>query len=119
MGQNIIGRCRLDDINAGDFPIVTAAVTLAAGRVYPVGSVVGKAATGKCALVDKAASDGTEEVYGVLLRAVDAVDADAEGVVALTGEYNRDRLVFADDNAWSDHIEAARKLSIFFKEPAP
>lgn len=118
MGQEILGRMEYDNLLGGYFPRVPEAVTLAAGQAYPVGSVLGKAADGKCALVDKAKSDGTQEVYGVLVQDVDATAADTPGVVCLTGEFNRNHLTFAAGNTWQDHVDAARKLCLFFREPA-
>lgn len=119
MGVNVIGVCRFDDIMAGYFQIVTGVAILASGRVYPAGSVIGKASDGRCCLVDSSATDGTEVVYGVLPEEVNALDADTEATVNLTGEYNRNRVTFAEGTTWEDCFDAARRLCIFFKEPAP
>ncbi len=119
MGLNIIGTMEYQNILAGDFPRSTQPVTLAAGTKYPAGAVVGKAtADAKCALVDSSKDDGTQTVYGVLLHEVDATDADAPGVISLTGEFNRNRVAFGGSDTWETHHDAARGLCIFFKEPA-
>ncbi|MCD8349579.1 MAG: head decoration protein [Planctomycetaceae bacterium] len=119
MGLNIIGTLEYQNILAGDFPRSTLPVVMAGGQKYPAGAIVGKVnADGKCTLVDNSKSDGTENVYGVLLHDVDATAGDVPGVIALTGEYNRNHLTFGGADTWETHFDAARKLCIFFKEPA-
>ncbi|MCD8139316.1 MAG: head decoration protein [Planctomycetaceae bacterium] len=119
MGLNIIGTMEYQNILAGDFPRSTLPVTLTAGRKYAAGAVVGKATSdSRCTLVDSSKSDGTENVYGVLLHDVDATDGDALGVISLTGEFNRNHVEFGGSDTWETHFEEARRLCIFFKEPA-
>ncbi len=119
MGQNIIGDMKFDNLLAGVFPRSVEAVTLAAGAVYPVGAVVGMATDGGlCSLVDSSKSDGTEMIYGVLLSPVDATLGQRQGVVSLTGEFNRNGLTFGGTDTWDKHYHAARKQCLFFKAPA-
>ncbi|MBI4968182.1 MAG: head decoration protein [Rhodospirillales bacterium] len=65
------------------------AVTLKAGTLYPLGSVLGKiTASGKYRLSPAAevvGDEGAETALAVLLEAVDATDADATGLVAARG----------------------------------
>ncbi len=104
---------------AGDFPRATEGVTLLAGQVYPEGAALGKIiASGKCTLADKAASDGSEEIHGILSEAVDATDSDRESVVYLTGEFVAQRVTFAAGSTVADFTAAAREKSIFFKDAA-
>lgn len=120
MGLNIIGHMKYDNLLAGAFPRATEAVVLAAGRKYPVGSVLGMVtATGKCVLVDSSKSDGSEVPFGVLMSAVDATDEDDEGVVSLTGQFNQNSLTFGGSDTWETHKRAAQRNCLFFREPAP
>jgi len=58
------------------------AVTVASGQNLVLGTVVGiKTADGKVHALDPAATDGVENAAGVLLQAVDATGADAQGVM--------------------------------------
>ena len=113
-----IGEFQYRPILAGDFPKVTEAVTLKAGAKYLLGSVLGKDASGVCALVDSSKSNGTQVPYAVLAEDVDATAANAVGASWLTGEFERDRLIFGGTDTWQTHEKAARDVSIFFKDAA-
>ena len=113
-----IGECGFDNLLAGDFQRSTAAVSLVGGKVYALGSVLGRMADGRCDLVDKSQTNGLEKVYGVLMAEVDATKADADGVVSLTGDFNRNVLTFGGTDGYADHIQSARENGLFFKEPA-
>ena len=117
LGINTIGEFQPRQIIAGDFQRVTKAVTLNAGAVYPMGSVLGiRSANGLCKLVDSAQDDGTETVYAILGEDVDATEGQAVGAAFLTGEFIRDALTFGGSDTWETHEQAARALSIFFKD---
>lgn len=64
-------------------------VTLKAGTLYPLGSVLGRiTASGKYRLSPAAevvGDEGAETAVAVLLEAVDATEADATGLVAARG----------------------------------
>ena len=117
LGITQIGRFDFSPILAGDFPKVTNEVILATGSVYQQGSVLGKVtASGLCVLVNSANSDGSEKPYAVLAETVDATTVEAKGVAWLTGEFARAHLIFGGSDAWETHEQAAREVSIFFKE---
>jgi len=84
-----------DNLVAGAFPIVTKEVTVLSGQNLVKGTAIGiVTASGKAKINDSAQSDGTEVYYAVTLEAIDASAADKVGVVALSGEFNREKLVF-------------------------
>ena len=117
--MNRIGEFNFENLLAGDFPRTTDSVVMKAGKVYPVGSVIGReTATGECALVDSTKSDGTEKVYGVLSVEVDATKGAFPGIAFLTGEYNQNRLTFGGTDTHDKHKDAARERCIFFKDAA-
>ena len=59
-------------------------ITVVSGQDLVAGAVVGKiTATGKYAVYDNGASDGSEAAAGVLLEAVDATDADKAGAIII------------------------------------
>ncbi|GGC24664.1 hypothetical protein GCM10011363_46390 [Marivita lacus] len=61
-------------------------ITLLQGMAYPVGSVLGKiTASSKYTLSPATGSDGSQVASAVLLYAVDATLADAEGIVVARG----------------------------------
>ncbi len=61
-------------------------ITVVSGQNLTVGDVVGKiTASGKYAIYDNAAADGTEVAAGVLLFSVDASAADQDGVILARG----------------------------------
>lgn len=82
-------------IIAGDFPIETAKATIAAGADLTAGAVLGRiAASGKYALSDETASDGSETPAAILLTDAAAAGADADAIVLLSGAVAADALNF-------------------------
>lgn len=114
IGVNKIGEFQYSPLLAGDAKRVTTEITLKAGQVYPVGAALGRAAADKiCTLVDKDASDGTEEIYAILPDAVDATASDIVAVGYLSGQFNRECIVFGS-GTYEDYEDAARALGIYF-----
>lgn len=113
-----IGQFDYEPILGGDFQKVTTPVTLKAGQIYKVGSVLGIDGTGLCSLVDSSKSDGTESVYAVLAETVDATYVNMAAAAWMTGEFERERLIFGGTDTWQAHEAAAREVSIFFKDAA-
>lgn len=117
VGLNTIGEYSSTALIAGDLQRVTAAVTLLAGAKYPEGSVLGKiTASGKCTLVNPAASDGSQDIFGILSENVDATAGDRESIAFLTGEFALQRLAAAAGVVVADLLAAAREKGIFFRE---
>ena len=80
-------------------------VTIASGQNLALLQVVGKiTASGKFAVLNPAATDGTENAAGFLMAAVDASAADREGVII-----ERDALVAMDNLVWPAGITAPQK----------
>ena len=113
-----IGQFDYEPILAGDLQRVTTPVTLKAGQVYKLGSVLGVDKTGLCSLVDSTKNDGTQNLFAVLAETVDATEADAAAGAWMTGEFERARLIFGGSDTWKTHEKAARDVGIFFKDAA-
>lgn len=89
-----------DQLIAGPFQLVTSAVQLAAGKVYPRGMVMGcVTATGLYTTCVKTATDGSEIPCAIMVDTVDATDGQKNGGVYLTGEFNAHRIVM--DGTWT------------------
>jgi hypothetical protein len=117
LGVNKVGEMEWGEILAGDFQNSTEEVTLASEQNLKLGSVLGKVtASGEYKLVNRAATDGSQEPYCVLMEDVNATDSTAVGIAYLTGEFIRGKLIFGGTDTWETHLVAARKNSIFFKE---
>ena len=86
-------------------------VTLLAGTPYPVGSVLGKiTASGKYTLSPATGADGSQIASAVLLYAVDATLADAEGIVLARGPSIVSRAELAYDASVDDGAKITTKL---------
>jgi hypothetical protein len=86
-------------------------VTLLAGMPYPVGSVLGKiTANGKFTLSTAAGTDGAQTAIAVLLYAVDATLADAEGIVVARGPAIVSRAELAYDGTVDDAAKITTKI---------
>lgn len=71
-------------------------ITVASGQVLDAGQVIGKiTATGKYAVYDNNAGDGTQTAAGILLAYTDASAGDALAVII-----NKDAEVIADSLVW-------------------
>jgi hypothetical protein len=105
-----------DNLIAGDFPLITAHVTILSGNSLKKGAVLGKiTASSKCVAVNSANSNGSQTPYAVLAEDADASSADVVACAYLTGEFNSDSLTFGGTDTVSTHKAALRALSIFAK----
>jgi hypothetical protein len=86
-------------------------ITLAAGMPYPVGSVLGRiTASGKYKLATSGGTDGAQTATAVLLYAVDATLADAEGIVVARGPAIVSRAGLAYDATVDDAAKITTKI---------
>jgi hypothetical protein len=86
-------------------------VTLLSGMPYPVGAVLGKITTGgKYKLATSGGTDGAQTAVGVLLYAVDATLADAQGIVVARGPAIISRAELAYDATVNDGAKITTKL---------
>lgn len=84
-----------DNLIAGGAPIVTNDATLASGQNLARGACLGRiTASGKLAICDLAATDGSETPMGVLVHAVDASTADKGCVFYSAGEFHADEMTW-------------------------
>jgi hypothetical protein len=108
------GSVSLDNLFAGEFPIVRSAVTVADGQTLTRGAVLGiVTATGYAKLLDTTAVDGSQTFHSVLLEDVTTSGATQVAPVALTGEFASDQLSFGGTTVAADVLTAMRALSCF------
>ena len=83
-------------------------VTVAVGQNLELGAVVGRVtATGKLKCLDPAATDGTEDVAGILLGAVDATLVERDDALLLT----RHAIVASHAVVWPAAITPEQKAA--------
>lgn len=111
-----VGKVEYRTLLAGNFPVEKRTITLKQPTEDLVfGSVIGLAtADKKGALLKKTASDGTEKIYGILLHNVEKADADVYAVVAVTGDFAEDHLVFGAGTKADDVRADAEERNIYF-----
>lgn len=79
----------------GDADVVTKSVTVVSGQTLAALTVVGViTASGKYAVCNLAAENGTEVPAGILVNAVNASGGDKDGTVYLGGDFNIAALVW-------------------------
>lgn len=109
-----------DNLVAGDYPIVTDTVTIAAGQNLTRGAVLARITVGgKYVIVDSTVdpADGSEAPVCILAEDCDATDADVANVpVYLSGEFAEASLTFGGTDDADDHREALRDLNIYIKK---
>ncbi|MGE4544211.1 MAG: head decoration protein [Pedobacter sp.] len=107
-----------DNLLAGAYPVVTDEVTVVTGQTLTRGAVLGKiTASGKYALCDSAAVDGSQSPVCILAENCDASAADKTSVpVYLSGEFAETSLTFGGTDTADTHRAALRDLNIYLKK---
>jgi hypothetical protein len=107
-----------DALRAGDFPVVTKAVTVVSGQTLVRGEVVGEiTANGKVAASLGASDDGSETPTMIMAEACDASGGDAVGVAYVTGQFNEDALTIGAGLTAAGIEPGLRARGIFLKSP--
>lgn len=105
-----------DQLNAGHFPIITDAVTIAADQVLPRGAVLGQVTdSGEYTLSLSAAEDGSQTPVAILEEAIDTTGAAAPGAVRLTGEVLASGLTLGTGHTTASVKAALRPLCLFVR----
>ncbi len=112
-----------DQLIAGDEKIVTdQQAVITSGALLTRGTVLGMIASGhtgsghyKKAVAS--ANDGSQTPIAILLEDADASGGDVTGAVALTGEFNSDRIILDNSISLFDAKNALRDVSIHLKGP--
>lgn len=102
--------------------IKTFPVTVASGQNLKRGALV-KMVNGKVSAVGSSsvAESGSgsavafDEVFGIMTDDVNASAGDADGVVYVTGDFNKDAIVLAEGLSVSNFIKQARDVGIFLR----
>jgi len=116
-----IGTFTPDNLLAGDFPRVTAWLTIPSGSSLKRGTVITAAGVAMPTYEEPDSGDPEpDEPYGVLAEDANASAAAVQAPVFLTGEFSVNHLILAGGDPVSDADRAnLRKLSIFAKDTVP
>jgi hypothetical protein len=108
-----------DKLIAGDYPLVTDIVTIAAGADLERGACLGKVtASGNYALCDSTAEDGSQSPVAILAEDAAAASESVKAVVYLSGAFNEDAVAFGGTDTADTHRAALRDLNIYLKKVA-
>ncbi len=106
-----------DALIAGQFPLVTQGVTLEMGQNLERGALLGKVtASGKWKLSESAAGDGSENPRAILVEDCDATAADEACLIYLTGEFNKEKVIFGTGHTAESVWDTLASFCIFLKE---
>lgn len=118
MANTVTDSLNYDGLVAGQFRTVTDVETLLSGENVSRGGVLGKVtASGKLKLLDKNATDGSENPFAVAAQAVDATGGDENISCYLSGEFASDKLSFVSGTVYGDVKDAMRTLCMYVKVP--
>ncbi len=116
MSDSVHTSIEQDNLVAGAFPLVGMSGTAASILHLERGTVLGQITlTGKLAVLDKDATDGSEEPYGVLAEAA-GPGTDVPVTTYVKGEFNADALHLADGTVVADVQAAALARSIIIRD---
>lgn len=110
-----------DNLFAGDFPLVSHDYTVPEGTVLVRGTVVGKIGDydspgGEVVASVAAATDGSEDPFGILAVDVDATDAAVIAPVYETGIFNERALTIGTGHTLDSIREPLRAKGIHLKD---
>jgi hypothetical protein len=107
-----------DKLIAGDFPIRTIDVTIAAGQNLIRGALLGKiTASGKYVLSVAAAGDGSQTPVAILAEDVDATAGDKAGIAYISGDFNANELSYGAGHTQESVRPGLRDLNIYLHDP--
>lgn len=106
-----------DRLIAGLTQIVTENMVLLAGQVLNRGTLIGRiTASGKATIATAAATDGSQNPYGILLDYYDATAGDLGGCgVMVKGEFNDNAVIFGAGHTVLTVHDALRDAGIYLK----
>jgi hypothetical protein len=117
-GFNQEGTYQPDSLQAGDFPIRTRRITLAAGQNLKRGALLGViTATGLSVLSLSTASDGSEAPSAILAQDTDATAAPVEATAYIAGDFNENAMTFGAVHTAASTRDALRDLNIYLHTP--
>lgn len=112
-----LGSTVYDNLFAGSVSdIVTDVRNLEAGQVVTRGTVLGEiTATGCMCIVNSANTDGSNKLYAIAADGVDATLGIQPVPIYITGEFNKNALVFGGTDTSATHLDYAKQIGIYFK----
>ena len=112
----VLGTLERDNLIAGDFPTKAQEITLTGPATFERGDVLGKSDTGVFALVDSTATDGSQDVVGIVCDDI-TVEADAEAVSTMyvKGEFNQRRLRFGGSDTAETHKRRMTEIGLLVR----
>jgi len=114
--MSVLGTFKPDGLIAGDFPTKAQEITLTGPADFKRGDVLGQAEDGTYALVDSAATDGTQAVVGIVCDDVTVSDgATAVSTMYIKGEFNRRFLRFGGTDTVDNHIRRMTDISLIVR----
>lgn len=97
-----------------DLTLNDATTDFAVGDIF---TITVPAGDGKVVSVDSSNVDGSGNPFGVLLASADASAADQNVSVALTGQFNKEKLTFGGSDTFATHEDRLREVSILAVDP--
>ncbi len=108
----------LDEIVVSDYPVITEPETIAAGADLVRGAVVGRiTASGKLALSDDGAADGSETPIGILATDAAAAAADVVAPVYKSGQFDPNKLTYGGTHDAASVALAFEGTPLFLRQP--
>lgn len=109
-----LGELKYDNLFAGHTQPAIVGSEVITGGNFKRGTVLGLiTASNKMTIVDKAKSDGSQEVAAVLAQDVDASQQDKTATVYYTGQFNASSLIFKEGESATDYKLSLRKMGVF------
>lgn len=112
-------------LHAEVIPVAVVFKKVGSGGIFKRGTVTGRlgqeaegtqwAGTPIVTIVDSSKADGSQTAHGVLAETIDTTKGDVRTTAYVTGEYNRDALIFGGSDKVATHEDAMKKIGILTK----
>ena len=112
-----IGSTKRDGLIAGNYPLAAKEITITGPAEFKRGDVVGAITTGGYALADSTATNGSQNVIGIM---TDDIVAESGASVVTTmyvkGEFNQRQLRFGGTDTVENHRRRMTEIGLLIRE---
>jgi hypothetical protein len=93
------------------------AITDATNKTFARGTLLAKVtASGKLAVLNSTAEDGTAVPFGILVNDIDVESADAVCDVYVRGEFNQNEVIVPEGYSVADYKDTLRNIGIYLAD---
>ena len=114
-GYREVSSYKHENIIAGNFPLLTETVTIAAGQSLKKGAVLGKNGDGEYVLSTSAVEDGSQNPVRILATDCTTTDKSKDSIAYRTGRFRATKLQYGEGHSFESVKDSLELRSIFLE----